>query len=351
MSVNYAAPVDSETEPKKFNRARILRWAYIVAAVIALSLVLRVIGCVGSAVSSVLPKEMVEVPNLVGQHYDNVKDSLKDSGFVVKCQNSDGSEAKIVVAGDWRVGDQRPEAGTSVEKGSTIYLLVVDEVAEKKAADAAAAEAAAKAVEEEAKKPVEMPNVVGMMLPEAEAALKDLGMTTTYQKVDGSSPWVFESANWRVDGQSVAAGEQTPRNTNVTLTVTNVNDEKRAAEQAEKEAKEAEREAQEAAAGFATVKPGGEYGGMTESELSDLQYGVVYPQIERYFSSWTPQIIAYEHNVTYWSSDDTFLETGRCKYTNVYGAKFDGRPYSVMYDKAGDILSLEVDGVELITGP
>ena len=84
---------------------------------------------------------------------------------------------------------------------------------------------------------VVIPEVVGMMLNDAASELKDFKLN--YIKSDGSEASVWLKSNWRVDDVDPVVGTSLPKGSDITLVVTNVNDEERAAREAEKAAEEA----------------------------------------------------------------------------------------------------------------
>jgi hypothetical protein len=73
-----------------------------------------------------VPVGEVEVPDVVGKQYGDAEDTLEDAGLKVERKDEASSEQADTVVG------QDPDAGTSVEKGTTVTLSVSagqDEVA------------------------------------------------------------------------------------------------------------------------------------------------------------------------------------------------------------------------------
>ena len=95
---------------------------------------------------------------------------------------------------------------------------------------------------------VPAPDVVGMTLEGAEAALDELNLKHTTEESDGSHAWVFVKSNWRVDAQDPGPRTEMTEGDAVKLTVTNLDKEAEAAKKAEEEAaRERDRQEQEAA--------------------------------------------------------------------------------------------------------
>jgi serine/threonine-protein kinase len=128
-------------------------------------------------------KPTAEVPNLVGQTYDNAAQQLHESGFKVTRQD------EINDAPVDQVVEQRPEAGLLLEKGRTVVLTV-------------------------SARQVQVPNVVGQNFDQASSALTKLGLTVN--RVDQDSA---DKAPSTVLTMDPAAGTKVDKGTAVTLTV------------------------------------------------------------------------------------------------------------------------------------
>ena len=74
----------------------------------------------GQAVKLVISKgpELIPVPNVFGQQYDQAKATLQQAGFQVQ-------QEKFLGGAFGTVRFQRPRAGASAPKGSTVILTVV----------------------------------------------------------------------------------------------------------------------------------------------------------------------------------------------------------------------------------
>jgi serine/threonine-protein kinase len=144
----------------------------------------------GSAVAVVVGKEQttVAVPDVSGQTEDQAKQTLTNAGFQTQSTEVDGAGQEGSVVGT------NPQAGTRVEKGSTITLQVSKG------------------------NRAEMPNVVGQTVNDAARTLSAAGIT---KNVQAQGQQVSDSSqNNRVLAQSVPAGTAIdPDNTQITLTI------------------------------------------------------------------------------------------------------------------------------------
>jgi beta-lactam-binding protein with PASTA domain/predicted Ser/Thr protein kinase len=144
----------------------------------------------GSAVAVVVGKEQttVAVPDVSGQTEDQAKQTLTNAGFQTQSTEVDGAGQEGSVVGT------NPQAGTRVEKGSTITLQVSKG------------------------NRTEMPNVVGQTVNDAARTLSAAGIT---KNVQAQGQQVSDSSqNNRVLAQSVPAGTAIdPDNTQITLTI------------------------------------------------------------------------------------------------------------------------------------
>jgi len=86
--------------------------------------VLMLAGCSGQVSSSRTSAPVVEVaavPDLVGLDGETAQDQLEDAGFKVEF---DAGDDFVVLAKNWTVDSQEPAAGSEVESGSTVTLVV-----------------------------------------------------------------------------------------------------------------------------------------------------------------------------------------------------------------------------------
>jgi serine/threonine-protein kinase len=125
----------------------------------------------------------VEVPNVVGQTYDEASQTIEDSGFKVTRQDelNDAPVDQVIT--------QRPEAGLLFAKGRTIVLTV-------------------------SAKQVPVPNVVGQTYDDANTALTKLGLVVS--RVDQETP---DQPASTVLSSSPAAGTKVDKGTTITVTV------------------------------------------------------------------------------------------------------------------------------------
>src|SRR4051812_21632472 len=148
-----AAAVAQAVIPPQHRRRR--NWGGVIAAIIAL-------GLLGAVVIYVLVNTSeskkhtptVEVPNVVGQSFDNANTALTQAGFTVSRLNDDVStQTPGTVVG------QNPTGGRLADKGSAVTLTV----------------ASGESV---------VPNVVGQQYDAAVTQLQRLGLTATRKGVD-----------------------------------------------------------------------------------------------------------------------------------------------------------------------
>ena len=129
--------------------------------------------------------ESVDIPNLTSYSFDEAKELLEGDryGLKVKRQNTDSEEPK------GRVLNSNPPPGTSVERGSTVTLIV-------------------------SRGQIEMPNVVNQNVDSARQTLEDLGLKVSVQDdPNGTAP------DGTVTAQSREAGTMVSPGTTITLTV------------------------------------------------------------------------------------------------------------------------------------
>ncbi len=142
----------------------------------------------GSAVDLVVSAgpEQVEVPDLQGYTYDDAKNQLESRGFKVKRSLIDNSAARDQVV------NSDPGAGTSVDVGSTVTLLV-------------------------SKGEVTVPSVVGSSLGEAIQALLDAGFERKNIKTTRDTS--ATEPEDQVTDQSISSGQQVSPDSTITLTI------------------------------------------------------------------------------------------------------------------------------------
>lgn len=110
-------------------------------------------------------REKIEVPDVYGYEYTSAESVLKGEGFEVKIIKEKSDEVEI-----GKVIRTSPKKGAKVEEGSTINIYV--------------------ATSEEIE-PVEVPNLVGMTVSEARAALEEVGLVLDSSRTEyrpSSSP-------------------------------------------------------------------------------------------------------------------------------------------------------------------
>jgi len=132
--------------------------------------------------------EQVAVPDVIGRTQPEAVTILQAEGFRVKTETGENDQAA-----ENTVFDQDPDAGTKVDEGSEITIVV---------ASAAA--------------PVEVPNLIGQMDVDADSQLRALGLVADFERED--DPDV--PAGTVID-QDPEAGEPLPPGSAVRLTVSN----------------------------------------------------------------------------------------------------------------------------------
>jgi serine/threonine-protein kinase len=155
-AATIAAPPQGPADDEMWDEEQPRRWGPIIATMFGLALLVGVIvyalfflqgGDDGGGTA-----ETVEVPNVVGQTYDQAETALVERGFKVTRQDEFNNSVEPGV-----VFEQTPEAGRLFAKGRTVVLKV-------------------SATE------VTVPNVVGKTFDEANTQLTQLGLTV--QRVD-----------------------------------------------------------------------------------------------------------------------------------------------------------------------
>ena len=109
--------------------------------------------------------EKIEVPDVYGYEYTSAESVLKSEGFEVKVTKEKSEEVEI-----GKVIRTKPKKGTKIEAGSLVEIFV--------------------ATSEEIE-PVEVPNLVGMTVSEARAALEEVGLVLDSSRTEyrpSSSP-------------------------------------------------------------------------------------------------------------------------------------------------------------------
>ena len=126
-------------------------------------------------------KELVPVPNVVGQDQDPATNSLQTAGFTVtvKQQADEKVPSGKVISTD-------PTAGTKVRKGSTVTMTVST-----------------------GPPPVKVPNLLCMTRAQAQDALTHAGLKANFQGLSGS--------NKKVVDQSPVAGSEAPKGSSVNV--------------------------------------------------------------------------------------------------------------------------------------
>jgi len=139
------------------------------------------------------------VPNIVGRSYDEAKKTLDDAGFDVVVQDSIFTDT----AGKGTVLRQVPEGDATVKISRTIYLTINRHVPPI----------------------VEMPNIVGFSLRNAEMQLKNMGLKI------GDTSYVSDFARNSVkeqhyhNGDAIPPGTRIPQGSLIDLVLSNGNGE------------------------------------------------------------------------------------------------------------------------------
>jgi beta-lactam-binding protein with PASTA domain/predicted Ser/Thr protein kinase len=134
--------------------------------------------------------EQVAVPNVVGLDAAKAEQQLRDAGFeVAQEQDPNSDEAENTVVG------QSPEANAKAGKGSSVTITVASKAP-----------------------PVDVPPLVGLRQAEAEAKLRELGLTPVVRLV------ADEAAAGEVLSQDPVSGSKKTKGSSVSLTVSSGND-------------------------------------------------------------------------------------------------------------------------------
>ncbi len=128
--------------------------------------------------------EQVTIPQLTGFQYDEAKDLLESDKYGLKVKKNEQDSS----APEDEVINSNPPGGTEVAKGSTVTLLVSGGQST-------------------------VPQVVGLDEDAAKKALKDAGLKASVNEEASPQP------EGTVTAQSVPQGEQRPRGTTITITV------------------------------------------------------------------------------------------------------------------------------------
>ena len=168
---------DEDEEPET-NRAM---W-YVLAALLLLAL----FGLGAWLLADNLFGEPVDVPNVVGENEDAARDILAQANL------ESATERRPNRAPEGEVFDQDPNAGQTVDEGDTVTIFV-----------------------SAGRRQVEVPNLSGKTLQEAENILREEGLRLG-EVTSESSDEVEED---RVISQSPSAGEQVDANSKVNLVV------------------------------------------------------------------------------------------------------------------------------------
>jgi serine/threonine-protein kinase len=152
-----AAPAPRAAPPAPRRRRR---WGSVVAIVIALALLLSLIGVLiadSHFADSGSGKPQADVPQVVGQSYDQAASTLQGLKFKVVRADQDSTQIANLVLG------QSPEAGRKVDRGSTVTLTVSSAT-------------------------ITVPNVVGQMRDQAQATLATAQLTANFVEADSQQP-------------------------------------------------------------------------------------------------------------------------------------------------------------------
>lgn len=159
------------------------------------------------------------MPNLVGMGLQDAQDLLQSQGsYLLDQQDASGLGRLQMIDSNWKVCTQSPSAGSSVGIQSTVQLGAVKLDESCPGAAGSASAPASAAAEAEAEADGTMPNVVGMVLQDAQDALQAKG-SYLMDQVDATGQGRFQllDSNWKVCDQAPAAGEALAATTLVRL--------------------------------------------------------------------------------------------------------------------------------------
>lgn len=188
-----------------------------VIAALSAALVLALSACGGSATSDETTSSAPTMPGVIGERLDLAYSDLayvgvpKDGVEVVG-----GGTFGVIDESNWQVCEQRPEAGAAIKD----VRLVVDRTcpAIGSGGGAAGASAAASAASGGEGSTNAMPNLVGMVLQDAQDRLQSMGSyLMDQQDASGQGRLQLLDSNWKVCTQSPPPGTALSLATVVTL--------------------------------------------------------------------------------------------------------------------------------------
>ena len=143
----------------------------------------------GTPVAVVVGKQPsnVSVPDVTGQDADSARSALTKAGFQVQVQGD--------TSGDAVVTGMNPSAGTKVAKGTTVTITMGSSNSGNQ---------------------VQMPNLVGMDVASAQAAVQQAGLTNVRRQ---NVPVNDRSQDGKIQQQTVPAGQQIDKDQQVTVLV------------------------------------------------------------------------------------------------------------------------------------
>jgi beta-lactam-binding protein with PASTA domain/tRNA A-37 threonylcarbamoyl transferase component Bud32 len=146
----------------------------------------------------------VTVPNVVGTSLDDARNSLQQAGLVL----GSIAYAQVTDTSPGTVIGQHPGANSQAPQGTQIDIVIAQAPASAQPQTSASPSPAATA----SAAPIAIPNVAGMTLAQAQAALTNAGLDVTRVSIPPGSP-----PNARVTGTTPPAGTQVPAGTAVTI--------------------------------------------------------------------------------------------------------------------------------------
>ncbi|WP_179377782.1 PASTA domain-containing protein [Rhodococcus sp. ACS1] len=138
------------------------------------------------------------IPDVIGMTLLDAKDELDPTGLDVETIDITGQDRMVLVEGNWFVAGQDLLAGQPAGDRTTITLSIGKE------GEARAPEDPSPPAQDP---PAVVPEVVGMKLPDAKAAIEALGLDVELHDDTGGNRSVFWEHNWTVSSQSVAGGD------------------------------------------------------------------------------------------------------------------------------------------------
>lgn len=157
--------------------------------------------------------ELIEIPDVVGLRADLAEDQIESAGFEDVSLEDESGDKSVWKASNWTVTSQVPEAGSSVDPDTKVFLYLhhdIDDEVESEPSESpteGTATATPDTTPTNSHAPVvpgdyEMPDFTGEVATDAADTLVDAGLTSSVNYLDaetGESPSIF--VGWTVESQ------------------------------------------------------------------------------------------------------------------------------------------------------